>query len=122
MSSRPASVPAFDLTSSPFSLTAADGRLYAEGPLTFASARRARALGIDAIDAAPGGALVIDCQGVTASDSAGLAVLLDWLAAARAQRRSLSYAHLPQGLAALGRISEVNELLERGVQAGAELT
>ncbi|HXY96081.1 MAG TPA: STAS domain-containing protein [Steroidobacteraceae bacterium] len=115
MSSRPASVPAFDLTSSPFSLTAADGRLYAEGPLTFASARHARQLGIDAIDAAADGALLIDCQGVTASDSAGLAVLLDWLAAARAQQRSLRYAHLPPGLAALARISEVNELLEHGV-------
>jgi phospholipid transport system transporter-binding protein len=116
MSSRPPpAAPPFDLTSSPFSLTAADGRWYAEGPLTFASARRARELGIEAIAAAADGAVVIDCQGVTASDSAGLAVLLDWLAAARGQQRSLRYAHLPRGLAALGRISEVNELLERGV-------
>lgn len=110
-----AAPPPFDLTSSPFSLTAAEGKWYAEGPLTFVSARRARELGIDAIAAAAGGELVIDCQGVTASDSAGLAVLLDWLAAARAQQLSLRYAHLPPGLAALGRISEVNELLERGV-------
>ena len=115
MSSRPPAAPAFDLTSSPFSLTAADGRLYAEGPLTFASARHARQLGMEAIDTAPDGALTIDCQGVTAADSAGLAVLLDWLAAARSKPRSLHYAHLPPGLAALGRISEVNELLERGV-------
>jgi phospholipid transport system transporter-binding protein len=115
MSSPRPAAPPFDLTSSPFSLTAADGRLYAEGPLTFASARHARELGIDAIDAAADGAVLIDCQGVTAADSAGLAVLLDWLAAARAQGRTLRYAHLPQGLAALGRISEVTELLERGV-------
>jgi phospholipid transport system transporter-binding protein len=115
MSPPRSTAPPFDLTSSPFGLTAAEGRLYAEGPLTFASARHARELGIEAIGAAADGALVIDCQGVTASDSAGLAVLLDWLAAARARRRSLHYAHLPPGLAALGRISEVNELLERGV-------
>ena len=116
MSAARESAPAFDLTSGPFSLAAGEsGRLLAEGPLTFASARRARELGIDAIDAAGNGALVIDCQGITASDSAGLAVLLDWLAAARAQGRSLRLTHLPQGLAALGRISEVNELLERGV-------
>ncbi len=57
-------------------------------------------------------ALVIDCQGITDSDSAGLAVLLDWLAAAKAQGRSLRYAHLPQGFAALGRISEATGLLE----------
>ena len=110
---RPAA-PTFDLTSSPFNLVASDGRLFAEGPLTFASARTARKLGLDAIEAAADGGLVIDCQGVTASDSAGLAVLLDWLSAARAQQRSLRYAHLPPGLAALARISEVNELLERG--------
>ena len=115
MSSRPLNPPPFDLTSGPFNLLAADGRLFAEGPLTFASARSARELGIEAIDAAADGALVIDCQGVTISDSAGLAVLLDWLAAARAKGRTLRFTHLPQGLAALGRISEVNELLERGV-------
>lgn len=97
----------------PFALTGGDGRLQAQGPLTFASARRARELGLDAVRAA--NALVIDCQGITVSDSAGLAVLLDWLAAARAQGRSLRFTHLPQGLAALGQISEVNELLERGV-------
>ncbi len=116
MSARAPAASAFDLTSGPFRLApGGSGRLLAEGPLTFASARGARELGLDAIEAAAGGALLIDCQGVTASDSAGLAVLLDWLAAARAQGRSLRYAHVPQGLAALGRISEVNELLERGV-------
>lgn len=116
MSPQAAAAPPFDLTSGPFSLAAGgSGRLLAEGPLIFASARRARELGLDALEAAADGALVIDCQGVTASDSAGLAVLLDWLAAARAQARSLRFVHLPQGLAALGRISEVNELLERGV-------
>jgi phospholipid transport system transporter-binding protein len=108
--------PAFDLTAGPFSLAAGEGgRLLAEGPLTFANARRARELGLDALDSAADGGLVIECQGVTAADSAGLAVLLDWLAAAKAQGRSLRFTHLPQGLAALGRISEVNELLERGV-------
>lgn len=106
----------FDLTAGPFSLAAGgSGRLLAEGPLTFGTARAARELGLDALDAATDGKLVIDCQGVTASDSAGLAVLLDWLAAARTQGRSLRFTHLPQGLAALGRISDVDELLERGV-------
>ena len=111
------SAPAFDLTAGPFTLAAGEGgRILAEGPLTFASARRARELGLDAIHRATADrALVIDCQGVTVSDSAGLAVLLDWLALARAQGHSLRFAHLPQGLAALARISEVNELLERGV-------
>jgi phospholipid transport system transporter-binding protein len=116
MSPDPLTGPPLDLSSGPFRLAAGGGgRLVAEGPLTFSSARRARELGLDAIDAAGDGALLIDCQGITASDSAGLAVLLDWLAAARAQGRSLRFAHLPPGLAALGRISEVSGLLEPGV-------
>jgi phospholipid transport system transporter-binding protein len=115
MSAAQESAPPFDLAAGPFNLLAAEGQLFAEGPLTFVSARAARELGLDAIAAARDGALVIDCKGVTISDSAGLAVLLDWLAAARAKGRSLHFTHLPQGLAALGRISEVNELLERGV-------
>jgi phospholipid transport system transporter-binding protein len=49
------------------------------------------------------------------ADSAGLAVLLDWLSAAKSAGRSLRYAHLPQELVALARISEVDELLARGV-------
>lgn len=116
MDPRSRSTAPFDLTAGPFSLAAGgSGRFLAEGPLTFGTARAARQLGLDALDRVTDGALVIDCQGITAADSAGLAVLLDWLAAARAQGRTLSFAHLPQGLAALGRISDVNELLERGV-------
>jgi phospholipid transport system transporter-binding protein len=94
---------------------AGDGRLAAEGTLTFASARGARQLGLDAVHGATAERLEIDCSRISASDSAGLAVLLDWLAAAKAQGRSLRFSNLPQGLAALGRISEVDELLGRGV-------
>jgi phospholipid transport system transporter-binding protein len=107
--------PALDPTPGPFRLVAGAGGFAAEGPLTFASARQARALGLDALEGATTERLEIDCHGITGSDSAGLAVLLDWLAAAKAQGRSLSFTHLPAGLAALARISEVNELLERGV-------
>jgi len=94
-------------------LPGADGHLAAQGPLTFATARKARELGRRALAAAASG-LVIDCSGVSAADSAGLAVLIDWLAAARAARRTLRFTGLPAGLTALGRISEVQELLERG--------
>ncbi|HLJ38487.1 MAG TPA: STAS domain-containing protein [Steroidobacteraceae bacterium] len=110
--------PVFDLTSGPFRLVAAgSGRFTAEGPLTFVSAREARQLGLEALERAGGEPLEVDCQGITTSDSAGLAVLLDWLAVAKSLGRSLAFRHLPPGLTALGRISEVTELLERGVQA-----
>ena len=99
-----------------FRLTAAaPGSLRAQGPLTFASARRACELGVQALAQATDGKLEVDCGGITVSDSAGLAVLLEWLAVAQRTRRSLHYTGLPQGLAALARISDVQELLERGV-------
>jgi phospholipid transport system transporter-binding protein len=91
------------------------GKLRAEGALTFATARTARAAGIAALSGAPAGAVEIDCGAVSAVDSAGLAVLLDWLAVARRAGRSLRYGNLPEGLQALARISEVDELLQRGV-------
>jgi phospholipid transport system transporter-binding protein len=96
-------------------LSASPGKLQAQGPLTFASARGACALGEQTLAQAAGADLEIDCAGVTASDSAGLAVLLEWLGALRRAGRSLRYTQLPQGLASLARISEVDQLLERGV-------
>lgn len=98
-----------------FALTqVAPGVLKADGALTFATARAARATGIAALSAAAG-PVEIDCAAVNPADSAGLAVLLDWLADARRAGRSLRYVNLPQDLEALARIGEVEELLHRGV-------
>ena len=105
-----------DTDSGAFRLAATvTGVVSAHGPLTFVSARRACELGVQTLAQAPDGKLEIDCRGITVSDSAGLAVLLEWLGVARRAGRSLRYTQLPQGLAALARISEVEELLERGV-------
>ena len=93
----------------------AAGVVSAQGPLTFVSARRACELGVQTLAQAPEGKLEIDCRGITVSDSAGLAVLLEWLGVARRAGRSLRYTKLPEGLAALAHISDVQELLERGV-------
>jgi phospholipid transport system transporter-binding protein len=94
----------------------AAGELRALGPLTFATARGARLVGLAALSgAAAPPALVMDCAGITAADSAGLSVLIDWLAAAKAAGHTLRYTQLPAGFAALARISNLQELLERGV-------
>lgn len=94
----------------------AAGQLRALGPLTFATARGARLVGLAALSAgAASAAVVMDCAGITSADSAGLSVLIDWLAAAKAAGRSLRYKGLPAGFAALARISNLQELLERGV-------
>jgi phospholipid transport system transporter-binding protein len=94
---------------------ASPGTLSAQGPLTFASARRAYEQGAAMLAHTTAAKLEIDCHGITTSDSAGLAVLLEWLSVAKRLGRSLRYAQLPEGLAALARISDVEQLLERGV-------
>lgn len=89
----------------------ASGRIMVTGELTFASARDARQLGILVLDSSRAQTLVIDCSGVTRADSAGLAVLLDWMAWGRRQSRPVTLEHLPASLIAIARISEVDELL-----------
>src|SRR5258707_12818170 len=81
----------------------ANGRFVAQGPLTFATARQAREQGLQCLASAAGRELEIDCGGITASDSAGLAVLLDWLRAGERAGRPRRYRHLAQGLPPVGR-------------------
>ena len=85
--------PAEPAAASAFVLEAgAGGALAARGPLTFATARLARLAGLAVMAAAPAQpALVMDCAGIEAADSAGLAVLLDWLATAKASGHALRY-------------------------------
>ena len=91
------------------------GKFAARGPLTFATARAARELGLAAFGAASGQKIDIDCSGITSSDSAGMAVLLDWLAFAKRSGRSMHFDSLPQQVQAIAQISDVLELLEKGV-------
>jgi phospholipid transport system transporter-binding protein len=92
-----------------------DGKAQIRGALTFATARRAREAGMRLMTASTRRDLEIDCAGVKASDSAGLTVLLDWLALAKKEGRSLRFVNLPPGLLAIARISDVEKLLLTGV-------
>lgn len=58
-----------------------------------------------------GAGLSMDLGGVARADSGGLALLVDWLALAAQEGRSLRYINLPATLQALARLSEVTELL-----------
>ena len=89
----------------------AAGRIAVTGELTFATARDARQLGVLVLESSRATQLVIDCSGVTRADSAGLAVLLDWLSWARRKSRSLKLENLPASLVAIAKISEVDGLL-----------
>lgn len=87
------------------------GRVVVTGELTFATARNARELGVMVLEGAGSRGIVVDCAGVTRADSAGLAVLLDWLAWGRRRSRTIKLENLPASLVAIARISEVDGLL-----------
>ena len=58
----------------------------------------------------------IDLGGVPEGDSAGLALLIEWIRRARKQKQQLQFKNLPSQIAALARISQVDELLSNGRQ------
>jgi phospholipid transport system transporter-binding protein len=95
-------------------VSAGADRLSVRGALTFATARRASEAGLRAIVAAAARSLEIDFAGVTAADSAGLAVCLVWLSLAKRDGRELRFTNLPARIHSLARISEVDSLLEPG--------
>lgn len=85
------------------------GRLAASGELGFATADAALAAGLALI--VPGETLTVDLAGVTAGDSAGLAVLVEWMSAARSRGATLHYAQVPEQILAVARISDLDRLL-----------
>jgi phospholipid transport system transporter-binding protein len=91
-------------------LQAAPDRMTVSGALTFETATRAHEAGLRLVRSGSTEALQVDCSGVTESDSAGLAVLIDWLAAAARLGRTLTFAHIPPGIEAAARISDVDFL------------
>lgn len=63
--------------------------------------------------------LEIDLAGVPEGDSAGLALLIEWLRRAKQQRQEIHFNNVPTQIAALARISEVEDLLSNGNSAAA---
>jgi phospholipid transport system transporter-binding protein len=57
------------------------------------------------------GRVEVELGGVTQADSAGLALLVGWVAAARDVRLTLAFHGVPERLRAIARISEVEALL-----------
>lgn len=61
----------------------------------------------------------LDLGAVPESDSAGLALLLEWLRMARLANQQIKFSNMPAQISALARISEVDDLL---AASGAEGT
>jgi phospholipid transport system transporter-binding protein len=96
------------LPETPFA--AGEGGYRLQAPLLFSTVPRLREQGVALISAASG-QLRLDLSGVAAADSAGLALLIDWLACARSAGKRLFYLRIPEALMALARLSDVAPLL-----------
>lgn len=55
--------------------------------------------------------LDIDLSGVTQTNSAGLALLIEWLATARRTDHSVTFHHIPDGLRQLAGVCQVEGLI-----------
>jgi phospholipid transport system transporter-binding protein len=90
------------------------GRARVVGSLHFSTVSALLAAGVKAIN--DGRGEVIDLAGVTASDSSGLALLIEWLSVAKAAGHALQFENIPSQLQQLARLSEVEELLSAPAQ------
>lgn len=85
------------------------GHYRVTGPLRFDTAMEAleksRQLFADHTD------IVLDLHGVDSADSAGLALLVEWVGWAHREKRRIHFQHLPAQVLALAHISEVDKLL-----------
>jgi phospholipid transport system transporter-binding protein len=89
---------------------AAPDRMTVSGALTFETAKRAYEAGLRVVRSGSNEPLHVDCAGVTESDSAGLAVLIEWLAQGARIDRKVTFANIPTGIRAAAKISDVEFL------------
>lgn len=88
------------------------GRFTLAGVFGFGTARRILEQSEPAFAACE--TVVVDLAGVTQADSAGLAVLLEWVTWAHHSGREIRFQAMPKSIRAIARISEVVGLLEPG--------
>jgi phospholipid transport system transporter-binding protein len=85
------------------------GRFAVRGVLGYPTARAALEKGASLF--ADTKVIKVDLSGVTEADSAGLALLIEWVAWARENHRELRFFDLPREIRAIARICEVEDLL-----------
>lgn len=56
----------------------------------------------------------VDLSGITETDSAGLALLLEWITWANHTVREIRFTGMPEKIEAIAKVTEVDDLLRRG--------
>jgi phospholipid transport system transporter-binding protein len=79
------------------------------GELTFDTVAQLLASSQALLAASP--ALTIDLAGVQRSDSAGLALLIEWTRSAAARRQAIAFTNIPAQMRALARVSGLDGVL-----------
>jgi len=92
-------------------LSSSDGKLELSGELGFTTVREVLEPGRRAVAALAGRRAVLDLTGVSKSDSAGLALVVDWLRAARVGQVQLELRGIPAQMADIARLSGLGELM-----------
>ncbi len=89
-----------------------DGKFAVSGAMTFATAEKILRTSEEPFE--EHSQLEIDLSGITASDSAGLALLLEWVTWANHSVREIHFKNMPEKIIAIARTTEVEQLLSRG--------
>ena len=89
-----------------------NGRFALEGEMSFETAERVLAASEKLFE--PHTRIEVDLSGVTRTDSAGLALLLEWVTWANHTVREIRYSGMPEKIIAIARTTEVDPLLTRG--------
>ena len=89
-----------------------DGRFAVSGDLTFATAEKI--LKTSEMMFEDHTQLDVDLSEVVTSDSAGLALLLEWVTWANHTVREIRFSGMPEKILAIARTTEVEQLLTRG--------
>ncbi len=89
-----------------------EGRFALEGEMNFDTAERI--LRSSEVPFEQFTRLEVDLSGVTDADSAGLALLLEWITWANHTVREIRFTSIPERIIAIARTTEVDPLLYRG--------
>ena len=89
-----------------------DGRFSVTGKMTFDTAEKILRASEEPFE--EHSQLEIDLSGITDSDSAGLALLLEWVTWANHSVREIRFNEMPEKILAIARTTEVEQLLTRG--------
>lgn len=79
------------------------GYFIVEGPLTFSSIDKKTVKSFDFLGSAP--QICIDLKRVESTDSAGLALMIEWIKHSKKHNTHLSFKNIPQQLQALAKLS-----------------